>query len=292
VHGGAEWPGAAVDPATDILYVPSNHDLWTIRLFYSERLPNPIRSSDRVGDGLYQNKCGGCHGVRREGYFDRETLGNKAEGDSRIAGDTSYPSLVGITADRALTRDWFETAHSGVTLSSPVSAAELDTITNYLRAADHFSDDRKSLEVAYVWQLILDGKGHPGSKPPWGTITAIDLNSGKQVWNVPFGEYDDLKKRGIPVTGQTNFGGVIATKGGLIFATGTIDQKIRAFDSSTGEQLWDHDLPYAGSAPPATYEVNGVQYVVVVASGGIFAGFKDDQGDTVMAFRLPDVQSH
>ena len=105
------------------------------------------------------------------------------------------------------------------------------------------------------------------------------------MWKVPFGEYADLRKRGIPVTGQPNFGGLIVTRGGLVFATGTIDQKVRAFNSSTGVQMWEYDLPAAGSAPPATYEIDGVQYLVVVATGGIFAGFKD-HSDTILAFRL------
>ena len=104
------------------------------------------------------------------------------------------------------------------------------------------------------------------------------------MWSVPFGEYADLTKKGIPVTGQPNFGGLIVTKGGLVFATGTIDKKVRAFDAKSGAQLWDYDLPAAGSAPPATYEVDGVQYLVVVATGGIFLGFT--HSDTIIAFKL------
>ena len=140
-----------------------------------------------------------------------------------------------------------------------------------------------------MWQVLLDGSGHPGSKPPWGTVTAIDLNTGKTKWNVPFGEYDDLKRPGVPITGQPNFGGVIATKAGVVFATGTIDQKVRAFDANSGRQLWSYDLPAAGSAPPMTYEVGGVQYLVVIASGGIFAGFKD-RSDAIVAFKLPSLK--
>jgi quinoprotein glucose dehydrogenase len=288
VHGGAEWPGAAVDEATGILYVPSNHDLWTERLFYSEVAPNPVRWTDKTGDAIYQSKCAGCHGVRREGYFDREVVPNKDLGDTRIAGDTAYPSLIGITASRKIDDTaWFYDAHSGVELEKTVSAEEVAAMDRYLSAADHFSDDRRSFEVSYIWQVLLDGHGHPGSKPPWGKITAIDLSTGKKVWSVPFGEYPDLTKSGIPTTGQPNFGGLIVTKGGVVFATGTIDQKVRAFDSKSGVQLWSYDLPAAGSAPPTTYELDGVQYLVVVASGGIFAGFKD-HSDAIVAFKLPN----
>jgi quinoprotein glucose dehydrogenase len=154
-----------------------------------------------------------------------------------------------------------------------------------LNRADRISDDRRSLEVAYKWQWLLDDEGHPGSKPPWGTIASIDLNSGRKLWQVPFGEYAELTRRGVKSTGQPNYGGLIVTKGGLIFATGTIDKKIRAYDMSTGAQLWDYDLPASGSAPPSTYEVDGVQYVIVVATGGLFAGFKE-RSDTIMAFKL------
>jgi quinoprotein glucose dehydrogenase len=283
LHGGAEWPGAAVDQETGILYVPSNRYPWILRLMYSERAPNPIRSSDKIGDALYQDKCATCHGVRREGYYDRETI---IAGDTRPVGDTAYPSLIGITASRNIEGDgWFRQAHKFVVLPKDVAANEIETANRYLSSADHFSDDRRSLEVSYQWGLLLDGNGHPGSKPPWGLITAINLNTGKQLWNVPFGEYPELTSRGIPITGQPNFGGLIVTKGGIVFATGTIDQKLRAYDSSSGDQLWEHDLPAAGSAPPATYEIDGIQYLVVVATGGIYAGFKD-HSDTIMAFKL------
>jgi quinoprotein glucose dehydrogenase len=283
VHGGAEWPGAAVDPDTGILYVPSNRDPWILRLIYTERTPNPVRISDKVGDEVYQRKCANCHGVRREGYYDRETI---IAGDTRPVGDTAYPSLIGITADRNIEGEaWFRDAHRFIKLPSDVTDDEIEIIDRYLSAADHFSDERKSLEVSYQWGLLLDGRGHPGSKPPWGSITAIDLNTGRRVWSVPFGEYRDLTERGLPITGQPNFGGVIATKGGIIFATGTIDKKVRAFDKQTGAELWKYDLPAAGTAPPVTFEIDGVQYLVVVATGGIFGGF-DARSGAIVAFRL------
>jgi len=283
VHGGAEWPGAAVDQDTGLLYVPSNRYPWIIRLMFSERAPNPIRSTDRIGDVLYQDKCAVCHGVRREGYYDREVM---IAGDARPVGDTAYPSLIGITASRTIKGvAWFSEAHKFLVLPREVTVDEVEIVNRYLSAADHFSDEGRTLEVSYHWGLLLDGKERPGSKPPWGMITAINLNTGKQVWRVPFGEYSELTEKGIPITGQPNFGGLIVTKGGVVFATGTVDHKIRAYDSSSGVQLWEYDLPAAGTAPPATYEINGVQYLVVVATGGIYAGFKE-HSDTVIAFRL------
>lgn len=132
---------------------------------------------------------------------------------------------------------------------------------------------------------LLDDRGYPGSKPPWGTLNAIDLNTGKIVWKVPLGEYPKLKAVGMGKTGTPNFGGAIVTAGGLVFCAGTKDNMIRAFNKENGKELWSYRLPYGGFAPPATYEVNGRQYVVIAATGGGKLGGK--LGDAYVAFALP-----
>jgi len=275
VHGGAEWPGAAVDPESGMLYTPSNQIPWIIHLYYGETPPNPVRSSDKKGDEIYQNKCAACHGVNREGYYEKEFTGDRVD-----------PSLVGISASYDVDSvELFWENHDGIVKQGSIATEDIKTIAKYLREADHYSDSRRSLNITGTWQILLDNEGYPGSKPPWGLITATDLNSGKKIWQIPFGEYPELTKREIPVTGQHNFGGVILTKGGLVFATGTIDQKIRAYDSATGKQLWDYDLPAAGSAPPSTYKIGDTQFVVVVATGGWYVGFKK-HSDTIIAFKL------
>jgi len=118
-------------------------------------------------------------------------------------------------------------------------------------------------------KVIKDHLGYPGSKPPWGNLTAINLNTGKIIWRVPFGEYKELTKKGIPITGTYNYGGVTATAGGLVFATGTLDNKIIALDSKTGKELWNYKLPFSGSSPPTIYEYNNEQYVLVSSTGSI-----------------------
>ena len=116
-------------------------------------------------------------------------------------------------------------------------------------------------------------------------LSAIDLNKGEMAWQVPLGEYAELTKRGIPPTGTENFGGTIVTAGGLVFIGGSNDEKFRAFDKSTGEILWETKLPAGGYATPSTYQVNGLQFVVIAACGGGKPGTKS--GDTFVAFALP-----
>ena len=131
---------------------------------------------------------------------------------------------------------------------------------------------------------LLDDEGYPGMKPPWGWMTAVDLNSGDFRWRISFGEHPELTARGIPPTGTTNFGGSSATGGGLVFIGATQDHKFRAFDSRTGKVLWETQLETGAYATPCTYSVNGKQYVAVAVGGG---RWKSPAGDAFVAFALP-----
>jgi quinoprotein glucose dehydrogenase len=131
---------------------------------------------------------------------------------------------------------------------------------------------------------LYDREGYPAIKPPWGYLTAIDLDKGEFAWRVVTGEYPELKARGIPKTGTPSDGGCIATAGGLVFMAGTFDAKFRAFDSRTGDVLWEYQLDAAGYATPCTYEAGGKQYVIIAAGGG--KGFTKP-GDQFVAFALP-----
>jgi quinoprotein glucose dehydrogenase len=133
---------------------------------------------------------------------------------------------------------------------------------------------------------FLDPGGYPAVVPPWGTLNAIDLNTGRYLWKVPLGEYPELVAKGVRNTGTENYGGPIVTAGGVVFIGATIyDRKIRAFDSSTGLLLWSSVLPYAGNATPATYMLHGRQYVVIAASGARDPA--GPQGAAYVAFALP-----
>lgn len=133
----------------------------------------------------------------------------------------------------------------------------------------------------------LDPDGYPAVAPPWGTLNAIDLNTGEYLWRIPFGEYPQLSAQGIAPTGTENYGGPIVTAGGLVFIGATVyDRKFRAFDARNGLVLWDADLPFAGVATPITYMIGGRQYVVIACSGG--RDPKGPQGASYVAFALPE----
>ncbi|MEA3213791.1 MAG: hypothetical protein QOE70_6848 [Chthoniobacter sp.] len=139
------------------------------------------------------------------------------------------------------------------------------------------------------WNKLVDHEGYPGATPPWGTLNCIDLNTGRIAWKVPLGEYPELTAQGVPKTGQENFGGAMVTAGGLVFVSGTRDRKLRAFDAETGAELWSTALPLHGTAPPASYEVDGRQFVVLPVTGGGKLG--GPTGDAWMAFALPAARS-
>ena len=146
------------------------------------------------------------------------------------------------------------------------------------------SDGRPRFRIA-GYERFLDPNGYPAIKPPWGRLNAIDLNRGEIAWQVPLGEHPELTARGIPRTGTHNFGGSIVTAGGIVFIGATADERFHAFDSATGELLWEHSLPAGGYATPSTYAVNGRQYVVIAAGGAGKVGTR--AGDSFVAFALP-----
>jgi len=132
---------------------------------------------------------------------------------------------------------------------------------------------------------LKDQNGYPGVKPPWGTLNAVNLNTGEFVWKIPLGEFPELAAKGHHNTGTQLFGGGVVTAGGLIFIGASQDEKFRAIEKATGKILWEYQLPFGGYATPATYEVDGKQYVVIAAGGGGRQLTK--AGDFYIAFALP-----
>jgi len=292
LHGGAEWPGAALDPRSGVMVVPSNHQPWVIRAGYVDKNSSKTEALAKQHP-LYMSKCGYCHGDGLAGTYLHE-----------FDGDGYYPSLVGITKIRSkqyLTSvTAFRNDHKYFPLLSAenqragavaiktkldsVSEVELDNIYALFTKIDLNITKRNDFGVNAFWQLLLDSDGMPGTNPPWGYLTAINLNSGKIKWRTPFGIAHDAVS-GKDYAGDINFGGVMISQGGLVFANGTRDAMARAFDLDTGKELWKSKLPAVGSAPPMTYEYKGCQYVVFTATGGRFVGF-GKPSDSTVAYKL------
>lgn len=271
--GGAEWGGAAYDPATGVLYVNANRVPWSLTMVpavQKARMPPGLR--------LYQAHCMVCHGADRSGSGD-------------------YPSLRHLKG-RLGVADIEEILKQGRGMMPSfrqVSPADRDAIISFLlhpeeanraapKTASHPSPagDAPYRMTGYV--KLRTPEGYPASRPPWGTLTAINLNSGATLWQVPLGTYPELAGQGIPATGTENYGGAVVTAGGLVFIAATLDGKIRAFDKSTGAVLWEASLPAAGFATPMTYAIGGKQYVVIACGGG---KLEQPSSDTYVAFALP-----
>lgn len=278
--GGAEWGGAAVDPATGVLYVNGNEMAWIVTMVETKPQTNgPVSSGARI----YTQICAACHGLNREGDASR-----------------AFPTLVGI--EKKLKREdvtaLLETGRGMMPSFAFLSAAQKDAVAGYLfRQSASSESDRNTGTEASSGDVLggipfthtgynrwFDTNGYPALKPPWGTLNAIDLNTGEYLWRTTLGEHPELSARGIPPTGTENYGGPIVTAGGLIFIGASKDETFRAFDQKTGKVLWETKLPAGGYATPASYLVNGKQYVVIACGGGKM-GTKS--GDAYVAFALP-----
>lgn len=175
------------------------------------------------------------------------------------------------------------------------SGASFDPLTGYLYVNSNdlpsiigFKTNDSGKPYPYTgtgYDRFWDAEGYPAVSPPWGNLTAINLNTGAFAWQVPLGEFDELTKKGIPPTGSPNLGGSVVTAGGLVFIASTRDEKLRAFDKTNGKVLWQTKLPAGGYASPSTYSVNGKQYIVIAAGGG--GKLNTKSGDYYLAFSLP-----
>ena len=284
IGGGAEWGGNAADP-DGVLYQNSNEMVWDLRMMdYS----GPPSAQTSPGQAVYMRNCAACHRADRQGsgqeYPALVQVGNKLSRDeigSIIqSGRGRMPSFQHVSEkERKELVDFLLNKESRVmpvtenhsSGEAPLAAAKKDFpyVPPYINNG---------------WTRFFDPDGYPAIKPPWGTLNAIDLNTGEYLWRVPLGEFPELTQKGMPITGTENYGGPIVTAGGLVFIAGTKDERIRAFDRKTGKTVWEYQLPAGGFATPATYMVNGKQYVVI-AAGGAKNGHKP--GGKYIAFALP-----
>ena len=270
VHGGAEWTGAASDPRNGRLYVTANEIPWYVTCFRDDD-PEPLQPPTE-GEKVYATICIACHGPDRKG------IGHA-------------PPLRGVR--HRLTEEQIRTQLKNGSGAMPPMAflteEQLKPLLDFLLCRDRpippVDPNAPPKWTFGGWNRLQDPEGYPGCKPPWGTLTCLDLNTGKIAWKVPFGEYPELTAKGVPKTGQENFGGCMVTATGLVLAGGTRDKKLRAFDADTGAELWSHQLLLHSTAPPASYEANGRQFIVVPATGGGKLG--GETSDAWVAFALP-----
>jgi len=263
--GGAEWGGPALDRETGILYVNANDVAWTGALTEN--------AGENTAQAIYLNQCGVCHGEERKGS------------------PPAIPSLVGL-GERMTPQKLAATIRNGQGRMQGfpnLSEDQMFALVDYLTSGENkevASSQRESSALKYRftgYKKFLDPEGYPAVAPPWGTLNAINLNSGEYVWKIPLGEYPELAAKGLNKTGTENYGGPIVTAGGLVFiGASNFDKKFRAFDKATSALLWETVLPFSGNATPITYEVNGKQFVVIAAgggkdpksgSGGVYVGF-------------------
>lgn len=271
--GGAEWGGAAADPE-GVLYVNSNEMAWILTMKDTPKQDELAHLP--LGERTYTTLCMSCHGPERKG--------NAKSG---------YPSLVDISTkrDKALVSNIITSGKGMMPGFTTISPADKQALVAFL-----FGEEKKEAsgssgtKMPYLpytstgYNKFLDSRGLPAITPPWGTLSAIDLNTGEYRWKITLGEEESLKEKGITNTGTENYGGPVITASGLLFIAATKDGMFRVFDKKTGKLLWETKLPAAGFATPSTYQVNGKQYVVI-ACGGTKLGTK--KGNQYVAFTLP-----
>ncbi|HEU5164020.1 MAG TPA: PQQ-binding-like beta-propeller repeat protein [Chitinophagaceae bacterium] len=278
--GGAEWGGPAFDPETSIMYVNASELPWVLTMKDVDTTSKKNETNLEAGKRLYAATCMACHGPQMQGG------GN-------------FPTLIGV--EKKYTVDSFmqliTTGRRMMPALNQLSKEEKKAIGSFVLLLNSEQDKKftgpPKVENQYYklpysstgYNKFLTKEGYPAVAPPWGTISAINLNSGELIWKNPLGEYPELKEKGILPTGTENYGGPVVTAGGLLFIAASRDAMIRAYNKYNGKLLWEYKLPAPGFATPSVYEVNGKQFLVIACGGG---KLKTRSGDAYVAFALPD----
>ncbi|EAR02828.1 PQQ-binding-like beta-propeller repeat protein [Maribacter sp. HTCC2170] len=267
--GAAEWGGAGTDPDDGIIYVNSNEMPWIMQM----QEVNQKGSAASLGEKLYNNNCIICHLADRSGI--------------QLSG---FPALTNLKATKSREEVALQINQGkGMMTGFPqITGKEMEALLNFLfdeNDKQEVLSDTKSYPLPYKhlgYNKFFDSKGNPAITTPWGTLHAIDLNTGEYIWSIPFGDTPSLGEHG-KGTGTENYGGPVITENGLLFIGATKDGYFRVFDKHSGEILWEQRLPAAAFATPAMYEVDGKQYIAI-ACGGEKLG--TEKGNQIIAFAL------
>ena len=320
LHGGPNRDGGAIDTESNKLFVSTNHETWILRVFYNDiiyqkltrvfeiiegsikkllNLKQPPKNALRwqeenlnfkFVDKIYsyipivgynkklRENCNSCHGVAGQGFIESESFGDKY-----------YPSLTGISFTEK-----FSSMESLLSLQSShyskgfenLNDNDLSEIKNFIIRRDNLLSKYDLLRLVGRWQLLLNQDNLPVTQPPWGKIVSIDLETGQQDWVTPYGEVFNKENEFI-AEGSSNFGGLLVTKGNVLFATGSSDKSNYALSTKNGKVLWRSFGEASGSTTPLTYISNNCQYVVFVETGGEFVGFENVSG-AISAYTLPE----
>jgi len=276
--GGAEWGGPAFDKETGLLFVNANEMPWTLQMKPVDNIAVKNENWQQAGKRLYTSICISCHGENRQGSGNNPSLIN-----IRL-------KYTGTQIDELLQTGRRMMPAFKQLLPEERSAIEAFILEDKKQGQQKFSQAvlvDSFLNLPYVgtgYNKFLTKEGWPAIKPPWGTLNAINLNTGNIEWKIPLGETKFLIEKGI-TTGTENYGGPAVTAGGLVFIAATSDNKMRAFNKRTGKLLWQATLPASGFATPAVYNIKGKQFIVIACGGG---KLKTISGDSYVAFALDD----
>ena len=294
--GGAEWGGNATDPE-GILYINANNMLWFIQM---RKVLASVSSPYARGERLFQTSCVTCHGGLEKNH-------------EPVIKIQEIPKLADVSKrlDRNQIASILTTGKGRMPSFKHFSKEDLNEIINYLLAASNKAGSKVVLKSVaqnqkqvgtiskkiqaesfpYASPFLSNGinqfrdhENYPAVSGFWGTLNAINLNTGDPVWQVPLGEYPALVEKGFGNTGTENHGGPLVTSGGLLFIASTYDEKLRAFDKNTGKVLWEQKLPAGGFATPITYMIKGKQYIAIAAGGN---RYKLKPGGSYHSFALP-----
>jgi quinoprotein glucose dehydrogenase len=250
---------------------------WILTMVEQLENANKTETNFSAGKRLYQKNCMSCHGVDQKGSGNNPSLA----GVEKKYSELSFTELI-------------KNGRRMMPAFAQLHEADLKALASYVLLLNDIKELAYSAadkELNPYWEMpytstgynkFLTKDGYPAISPPWGTLNAIDLNTGKIVWKIPIGDTEELKEKGFH-TGTENYGGPMVTAGGLVFLAATKDGMFRAFNKKTGALLWETKLPFPGFATPSTYTVEGKQYIVIACGGG---KLDTASGDAYLAFAL------